>query len=128
VFGVKWIRGMACPWRTWSNAMGGLYEWVEPGAFRWPVHIRLLINHDPAKRREGALKLFDGPEGLMFEFAGEKGLPKEFVGVSVGGLEAVRWQRAGPKAFRLFEATIDEVSLVTSRFAPAFPKTWAEEY
>ena len=120
------IRGVACPFGTWSvlNVRGtGCVERVEPGAFdeslrKWRP--RFNWDHDRRKQiRPTWSHVWADATALRFMLYGVA-LPSDFSGCSIG-FRAKRWTRQGNR-FRLLEAELLHVALLRGK-PPVHPAT-----
>jgi phage head maturation protease len=115
----------AAPYGLQSTAIdrdGGLaYEILAPGCFAASLASRKAVR---LRRGHGGpiisrVSPREDARGLWFEWDGE--LPADF-SFSVG-FKAVRWERIGPQVFRLLEAKLKHIALLSGDEVPVYPQT-----
>jgi len=133
------IQGLAVPYLSDSEDMGGFIESFELGAIELADDVRLLYQHEftelLGRTSSGTLEIELRADGVYFS----ADLPNEFRGESVAELVGRGDLRGCSFAMRVLEqnwdysadpfrrtirrAVIGEISIVCS---PAYPATWVE--
>jgi|SRR5579871_3715091 len=133
------IQGLAVPYGVSSpgGIKGTMYcEIIGPGAFRRSVSagkclqtgkpIYACLNHSRKSQdrlgstADGRLRLWETSEGLFFEV--DAPLPKLVTGVSVS-FKPRRWRKDTGLLYRLLEADLVHIAILTWPKRPAYPAT-----